>query len=71
MPMYEFRCRECGARFEELRGLNEPDAGVECPKCGGGRVERLLSSFATSATSAASSPSGSSSGGSCGPRGFS
>ena len=68
MPMYEFRCRECGERFEELRGLSEPDTGVECPKCGGGRVERLLSSFATSG---ASSPSGSSSGGSCGPRGFS
>ena len=68
MPMYEFRCRECGERFEELRGVNEPDAGIECPRCGCGLIERLLSSFATSA---ASSPSGSSSGGSCGPRGFS
>ena len=68
MPMYEFRCRECGERFEELRNLSEPDSGVECPKCGGGRVERLLSSFATSGPS---SSSGGATGGSCGPRGFS
>lgn len=69
MPMYEFRCRDCGERFEELRSVNEPDAGVECPQCGGGRVERLLSSFATSG--GASQSGGSSGGSSCGPRGFS
>ena len=69
MPMYEFRCRDCGERFEELRNVSEPDAGIECPQCGGVRVERLLSAFATSATS--SPPGRSSSGSSCGPRGFS
>lgn len=66
MPMYEFHCRDCDERFEELRSVHDPDEGVECPQCGGSRVERLLSAFATSG------PFGSSAGGSsCGPRGFS
>jgi len=70
MPMYEYRCRDCGERFEELRGSNEGDEGMECPRCGESRVERLLSAFATSSPTG-SSPAGSSGGSSCGPRGFS
>ena len=66
MPMYEFRCGDCGERFEELRSVSDPEEGVDCPQCGGSRVERLLSAFATS------NPTGSPAGGSsCGPRGFS
>lgn len=36
MPIYEFECGECGARFEELIAAGEP---VACPSCGaaGGR----------------------------------
>lgn len=41
MPIYEFECEECGARFEELVA-----AGVEavaCPRCGAARTRRLIS----------------------------
>jgi len=41
MPIYEFECEECGARFEELVA-----AGVEaiaCPTCGSVRTRRLIS----------------------------
>lgn len=41
MPIYEFRCEECGARFEGLY-----DAGAErvpCRECGSTRTERVLS----------------------------
>jgi putative FmdB family regulatory protein len=41
MPIYEFECEECGARFEELVA-----AGTEamaCPECGSARARRLLS----------------------------
>ena len=31
MPLYEFKCRACGHRFEELVRLGETP---ECPKCG-------------------------------------
>lgn len=42
MPIYEFECEECGARFEELVA-----AGVEealCAACGSAKTRRLMSS---------------------------
>ena len=45
MALYEFACRSCGHRFEELVGshvgLDESD--VRCPECGAEDPERLLS----------------------------
>lgn len=40
MPIYEFECEECGARFEEL---TRAEAGAACPSCGSERTRRLLS----------------------------
>jgi putative FmdB family regulatory protein len=41
MPTYEYRCLECGHRFEQFQSIH--DAPVHtCPQCGG-RVERLIS----------------------------
>jgi len=34
MPMYEYRCRNCGERTEVLQHLGEPRLSV-CPRCGG------------------------------------
>jgi putative FmdB family regulatory protein len=69
MPMYEFVCRECGTRFEELRPPRLETLGVTCPACSSKKVERLPSSFA-----AGSGRSGKTegTGSSCGPssRGF-
>ncbi len=41
MPIYEFECEECGARFEELvaAGATAP----ACPACGSARTRRLIS----------------------------
>ena len=69
MPLYEYRCRDCGKRFEEfVLG----DAKPKCPSCDGGKLEKLLSVFAV-ASSGASSPSAEPTGGGCGscgdPRG--
>jgi putative FmdB family regulatory protein len=45
MPIYEYHCRECGEKFEKLvRSMNSPQE-IECPKCGGRKVEKLLSAF--------------------------
>jgi len=41
MPIYEFECEECGARFEELVAA-EAEAEA-CPECGSARTRRLLS----------------------------
>lgn len=43
MPIYEYQCKKCNARFEELQRMNEK---ANCPKCGSSSVERLLSTFA-------------------------
>jgi putative FmdB family regulatory protein len=40
MPIYEFECEECGARFEELLAAV---AEVPCGACGSERTRRLLS----------------------------
>jgi putative FmdB family regulatory protein len=42
MPIYEFECGECGARFEELVAAGTE--GIACPECGAAGARRLLSS---------------------------
>ena len=49
MPMYEYRCRNCGNTFDELvtsTGINDSD--IECPGCGKYESEKLMSAFASS-----------------------
>jgi putative FmdB family regulatory protein len=43
MPLYDFRCRDCEARFE---ARTPPGAHAACPDCGSEDTERLLSPFA-------------------------
>ncbi|MFN7925961.1 MAG: zinc ribbon domain-containing protein [Bryobacteraceae bacterium] len=47
MPMYEYRCQECGDKFEQLRRMADADTNVICPRCASQKVVRLLSGFAT------------------------
>ncbi|MBN1534843.1 MAG: zinc ribbon domain-containing protein [Spirochaetes bacterium] len=46
MPMYDFRCEECGETFSELRRSGD-DKDVPCQHCGSTRTKKLISSFAT------------------------
>ncbi|HIE50608.1 MAG TPA: zinc ribbon domain-containing protein [Armatimonadetes bacterium] len=42
MPIYEYRCRQCGETFEVLvRG----EEMVTCPRCGSGDLQKLISRF--------------------------
>jgi len=51
MPLYEFRCRQCGERFEKLvRSSSEPEY-PKCPQCGTRAVERLRTRFGNNGTS--------------------
>ena len=43
VPLYEFDCPTCGARFEELV---PPGCTAPCPACGGERVRRVFSPIA-------------------------
>jgi putative FmdB family regulatory protein len=44
MPLYEYKCERCGARFEAIARIAEKDE-TACPECGA-PAERQLSSFA-------------------------
>jgi putative FmdB family regulatory protein len=47
MPIYEYRCSQCGADFERLRPLGRADEAGPCPRCGSPEVRRRLSVFAS------------------------
>jgi putative FmdB family regulatory protein len=57
MPIFEFECLECGARFEKLIRTAGVDAEVTCPKCRGSRVEEKFSTFSSAATGGSAVPS--------------
>jgi putative FmdB family regulatory protein len=61
---YEYRCRACGATFEERRPMAEADAPASCPE-GHGDTTRLLSVFAATG-GAGSAPAAMGGGGCCG-----
>jgi putative FmdB family regulatory protein len=41
MPLYEYRCEDCGQEFE-LRQKFSDDPATTCPACGGA-IEKLIS----------------------------
>lgn len=44
MPMYDYRCDNCGKKFEELVwNSSTSDAEIICPHCGENKSKRLLS----------------------------
>src|SRR4029077_57956 len=46
MPIYEYRCEECGKRSSALlMSFSSPDPA--CPHCGKAALRRLVSTFAT------------------------
>jgi putative FmdB family regulatory protein len=51
MPLYEYRCRDCGHRFEVLQGLGEGAGGLACPSCRAAALDKQFSTFATTSGS--------------------
>ncbi len=43
MPMYEFRCEECGKEFERFVVSFSQVSSVKCPECGSERVVKKIS----------------------------
>ncbi len=64
MPIFEFKCDNCGKEFERVVFGSDEDK-VNCPDCGDLETRKLMSVFSCSRTGEASS-------GSCGgaPGGF-
>ncbi len=42
MPIYEYRCKNCG-KVEEFLVLGEEQAPTACPSCGAPHMERIMS----------------------------
>lgn len=49
MPIFEYQCRDCGARFEKIVATASTTA--TCNACESGNVEKLLSVFAVAGSS--------------------
>lgn len=55
MPIYEYTCKACEKRFEQLvRSMSAAgdEPKVKCPECGSTRTARALSVFAAVSASA-------------------
>jgi len=60
MPIYEYRCDDCGAEFEKRVARVADGASVQCPSCNQAHLTQRLSTF-----NAVMGPSKSNSGPSC------
>jgi putative FmdB family regulatory protein len=54
MPIFEYVCSDCQARFESLQQGRTADAA--CPSCHGRNLEKQFSVFAVAARPAAPAP---------------
>jgi putative FmdB family regulatory protein len=43
VPLYEYACKSCDAKFEQLIRAADRDAKVKCPECGSMKTTRALS----------------------------
>ncbi len=75
MPVYEYVCQDCNARFQKrVASFNDAD-GVSCDSCSGSNIHRMISRVAFLGASheipvtSGAGASGGCCGGSCGCRG--
>lgn len=47
MPLYEYACLDCQDTFDSLRRMDQADAAIACPDCGGEHTSRSLSLIAS------------------------
>jgi putative FmdB family regulatory protein len=49
MPIYEFKCEDCGHVFSELKKIGDFEGAV-CPSCGSEKTAKKMSSFSSPGT---------------------
>jgi putative FmdB family regulatory protein len=47
MPIYEFRCSDCGKHINVLMGFKDLESTFHCPECKSTKLKRLFSRFAS------------------------
>jgi putative FmdB family regulatory protein len=51
MPMYDYKCLDCGKESLIVLTLKQHEAGeVKCPACGSSKVQQLYSPFTAHTT---------------------
>lgn len=65
MPIYEYRCQECGTTFDKFVRSMSNTVQVECPKCHSKNCQKSISLFGTASADSRASASLSS----CAPSG--
>ncbi|MGE5575700.1 MAG: FmdB family zinc ribbon protein [Syntrophothermus sp.] len=65
MPLYEFKCSHCGAKFETLCSNATAQQGVKCVSCGSEGAQKIFSTFGYKSGSSSKVSTGSGSGGGC------
>lgn len=45
MPIYTYRCKDCGEEFDLLVGVVADSEKLKCKKCGSENLQRLFSGF--------------------------
>jgi putative FmdB family regulatory protein len=53
MPIYEYKCQDCGTKFEKLLRRSAETSDVLCPSCGQKHLTQEFSTFAAHANGAA------------------
>ena len=46
MPLFEYRCQDCGKQFTFLSGVVSESAAPACPRCRSVELKKLMSKFA-------------------------
>jgi len=54
MPVYEYRCQDCGELTESIRAMREADEPIACSHCGLSRTARVQSVFTAAQSGPAS-----------------
>ncbi|MBU0712061.1 zinc ribbon domain-containing protein [bacterium] len=68
MPVFDYKCKNCGKVYEELiMSCSIPDADVKCPECGSYQSVKQMSAPSIGGSSSGSSAN---SGAGCGRSGF-
>lgn len=60
MPLYTYKCKECGEKFDLLVGVTLEKTEFKCKKCKSKNIEKTLEAFSVGASNPKSGSSGSS-----------
>ena len=58
MPIYEYRCEDCGTKFEKLVRRSADADALVCPGCGEKHLQQEHSTFAAHASGSSKSAEG-------------